>query len=119
LAETLLAVHRSYLHPVQEVLRQVEVRGISHVTGGGILGNTRRILPQGLDLALDRQAWQWPEIFRLIQRCGEVPDGEMERAFNLGIGMVLILAPGDVDRAVRLLVEMGEAPLLIGSVVKA
>jgi phosphoribosylformylglycinamidine cyclo-ligase len=119
LADALLAVHRSYLHPVQALLNQVEVRGISHITGGGMVGNTRRILPQGLDLALDRQAWEWPEIFRLIQRCGAVPDEEMERAFNLGIGMVLILAPGEVERAETLLADMGERPLRLGQVVKA
>lgn len=119
LGDALLAVHRSYLHPVQALLAEVEVRGISHITGGGILGNTRRILPAGTTLALDRQAWAWPEIFHLIQRCGQVPDPEMDRAFNLGIGLVLVLDPQDVDRAEALLRARGESPLRIGQVVKA
>ncbi|MFA7330889.1 MAG: phosphoribosylformylglycinamidine cyclo-ligase [Candidatus Delongbacteria bacterium] len=119
LADALLAVHRSYLRPVQALLADVDVRGISHVTGGGLKGNTRRILPAGCDLLVDEGAWEWPALFRLIQECGQVARPEMERAFNLGIGLVLILAPEDVERAEHVLREQGEQPLRIGQVVAA
>jgi len=117
LQDTLLAVHRSYLHPVQALLDEVAVRGISHITGGGLWGNTRRILPAGCALDVDRSAWEWPPVFRLIQRLGKVADAEMERAFNLGIGLVLVLAPEDLERAETLLRDRGESPLRMGEVV--
>jgi phosphoribosylformylglycinamidine cyclo-ligase len=117
LADALLAVHRSYLAPVTELLDALEVKGISHVTGGGIAGNTRRILPKGCALELDENAWQWPELFTLIQRCGQVPDAEMARAFNLGIGLVLVLAPATLPAAEELLRARGEQPLRIGRIV--
>ena len=119
LADALLAVHRSYLHPVQALLEAVDVRGISHVTGGGIAGNTRRILPAGCALELDEGAWDWPPLFRLIQRSGSVPDADMARAFNLGIGLVLVLAPADLEDAEALLRQRGEQPLRIGRIVAA
>ncbi len=119
LADTLLAVHRSYLQSVQALLAKVEVHGISHITGGGLKGNTRRILPAGCDLQVDENAWEWPAIFRLIQERGQVARPEMERAFNLGIGLVLILAPADLERAEHVLREQGEQPLRIGRVVVA
>lgn len=119
LAQTLLAVHRSYLHPVQALLAEVDVHGISHVTGGGLKGNTRRILPVGCALEVEEGAWEWPPVFRLIQRLGGVATEEMERAFNLGLGLVLILAPDDLERALQLLRDRGEQPLRIGRVVAA
>jgi phosphoribosylformylglycinamidine cyclo-ligase len=118
LAQALLAVHRSYLHPVQALLAEVEVHGISHVTGGGIAGNTRRILPAGCVLELDPGAWEWPPLFRLIQDCGSVPAEEMARAFNLGVGLVLVLPPDQAAAAEALLAARGEAPFRIGRVVK-
>jgi len=121
LGEALLAVHRSYLAPVQELLDDpsVDLKGISHVTGGGIRGNTRRILPAGCDLELDEGAWEWPALFRLIGQAGAVPDAEMARAFNLGIGLVLVLAPEDAARAAARLDARGERPVDIGRVVAA
>jgi len=120
LADALLAIHRSYLHPVRELLEapEVDVRAISHVTGGGILGNTRRVLPAGLGLELDRGAWEWPELFRLIQRLGAVDDDEMLRAFNCGVGLVLILPEASLEAAVRRLLARGERPFRLGRVVR-
>ena len=119
LASALLAVHRSYLHPVAELLDspEVDVRAISHVTGGGIHGNTKRVLPEGL--ALELADWERPEIFRLIQRLGKIDDAEMLRAFNLGVGMILILPEASLPAAERLLFARGEQPFRLGRVVRA
>jgi len=117
LAEALLAVHRSYLHPVQALLDHVPVHALSHITGGGILGNTRRVVPEGCAIELDRDAWQVPELFRLIQSLGAVSDTDMLQAFNLGIGMVILLDPADVPAAETLLRERGEKPVVIGRIV--
>lgn len=117
LADTLLAVHRSYLRPVQSLREAVDVKGISHITGGGILGNTKRILPADCWVELDEQAWEWPPVFKLIMECGSVARDEMFRAFNLGIGMVLVVAAADETAALRHLESLGEQPIRLGSVV--
>jgi phosphoribosylformylglycinamidine cyclo-ligase len=117
LADALLAVHRSYLHPVQALLQAVPVHALSHITGGGILGNTRRVVPPGCTIELDREAWQVPELFRLIRDCGAVSDEGMLEAFNLGIGMVILLDPQDLPAARALLEARGEKPAVIGRIV--
>jgi phosphoribosylformylglycinamidine cyclo-ligase len=121
LADALLAVHRSYLHPVAELLDagDVDLRAISHVTGGGILGNTARVLPAGLGLELDRDAWEWPELFQLIQQLGRIDDDEMLRAFNCGVGVVLILPEASLEAAERRLRACGEQPFRLGRVVRS
>ena len=88
LGEELLRPHRCYLREVMAVRKLV--KGIAHVTGGGIEANLARILPSGLRAVIDRRAWEVPPIFRLIQERGRVPDDEMWRVFNMGIGMVLV-----------------------------
>ncbi|MEX0681251.1 MAG: phosphoribosylformylglycinamidine cyclo-ligase [Balneolales bacterium] len=90
LSENLLQIHPSYL-PLIRVLKNVEgVKGFAHITGGGIEGNTRRILPKNCFLNVDWDRWRWPEIFKLIKREGNVPDADMRQAFNLGIGLTII-----------------------------
>jgi phosphoribosylformylglycinamidine cyclo-ligase len=106
LGEALLVPHRCYYDRLKPVLRVV--KGIAHITGGGIPGNVPRMLPegpstgsgQGLAVRIDRSAWEVPPIFRLIQERGNIAEEEMYRTFNMGIGMVLAVAPGDAD-AVR------------------
>ena len=95
LGEALLAVHRCYLHDLRPVLSRV--KGCAHITGGGLIDNVPRILPDGLAARFDRAAWEVPPLFRLIQRAGEVPEAEMLRTFNMGLGAVLAVAPDDVD----------------------
>ncbi|MBN2416611.1 phosphoribosylformylglycinamidine cyclo-ligase [bacterium] len=114
--EALLAVHRCYLPAVEPVLERFTVKGMSHITGGGLEGNTRRILPAGRDLEIDRDSWEIPPIFRLIQRLGNVDDEDMRRAFNLGIGWVFIVDPNDADDLLRHLRDAGEEPKRIGCV---
>jgi len=111
LGEALLAVHRCYLHDLRPVLGRI--KGLAHITGGGLLDNVPRILPDGTAARFDRSSWQVPPLFRLIQRAGEVPEFEMLRTFNMGLGAVFALAAGDVD---RVLAELPEARI-VGEVV--
>jgi phosphoribosylformylglycinamidine cyclo-ligase len=95
LGETLLAPHRCYYNELKPVLARL--KGIAHVTGGGIPGNLPRILPDGLAARLSRGSWQVQPIFRLIQERGNVAEDEMYRTFNMGLGMIVACAPDDVD----------------------
>lgn len=117
LGDTLLAVHRSYLSPISLLLKHSLVSGMSHITGGGIVGNTIRVIPRGLRLAIDWEAWKRPEIFSLIQQAGKVPEHDMRRTFNLGIGLVVIVPRQKIDNALTLLSHQGEKPVVIGEVV--
>ena len=97
LGSELLKVHRSYLKLIQSVSRKIAVTGVAHITGGGIAGNTRRLLPEGRSLHIDWQSWKRPPIFHLIQRLGRVPETDMRRTFNLGIGLVFIIPEREMD----------------------
>ncbi len=115
LGETLLTPHRSYLPAVEKLWAAgVDIKAMAHITGGGFFDNLPRVLPSGVSVRLDRAAWEVPPIFRLIQRMGRVDEREMYRVFNMGVGLVLILAPEQVDTAIRAL--DGE-PVVIGEVV--
>jgi phosphoribosylformylglycinamidine cyclo-ligase len=116
LGEALLAVHRSYLHVVTPILQRFPVHGLSHITGGGIVGNTRRVLPRGRTLSIDWEAWKRPPIFEFIQRIGEVPEDDMRRTFNLGIGLVMVVAPRAADAILAMLKRKKEWPVIIGEV---
>jgi phosphoribosylformylglycinamidine cyclo-ligase len=116
LGEALLAVHRSYLKPIRALVRSGVVKGMSHVTGGGIVGNTKRILPKGLRLKIDWLAWQRPFLFDLIQSVGRVPEHDMTRTFNLGIGLVVVVDKRRVDTALSVLKKLGEKNTIIGEV---
>ena len=91
--EELLAVHRSYLHVLDGPLKAGIVHGLAHVTGGGIPGNLPRVLPEGLGAVVDRDAWPVPPVFRTLQEAGGVAREEMDRVFNMGIGMIVVVAP--------------------------
>lgn len=116
LADVLLAVHRSYLRPIRALIDLGLAHGFSHITGGGIEGNTERVVPDGLSIQVDYNAWVRPPIFDLIQSTGNVPEGDMRRAFNLGVGLVSIVPEEKVDEAMRALATIGEHPFVIGSV---
>ncbi|MEX1255877.1 MAG: phosphoribosylformylglycinamidine cyclo-ligase [Dehalococcoidia bacterium] len=94
LGEALLTPHRGYTREVAAVRDMV--KGIAHITGGGLIENIPRILPQGLGARVDRSAWEAPPLFRLIQREGNVAEEELWRAFNMGVGLVLAAAPSEV-----------------------
>ena len=112
LGPVLLTPHRSYVEAVAPALERI--KAMAHITGGGLLENVPRVLPEGLGARFDRAAWETPAIFRLVQERGTIGDAEMYRVFNMGIGMVLAVAPDDVE-AVRSAVP--EA-LVIGEVVE-
>ncbi len=116
LAEVLLAVHRSYLKPVSRLTEKIEIRGMSHITGGGIVGNTMRIVPEGRKLDVEWGAWERPPIFSLIQRLGNVPEEDMRKTFNLGIGLVLVVGKRAADEAIRRLKKLREKPVVIGRI---
>jgi len=113
LGEVLLAPHRPYLREVEALWDAgVTVHAMSHLTGGAYVENIPRVLPEGVGVVIDRSAWEVPPIFRLIQARGNVPELEMYRIFNMGMGMVLMVEPDDVDRACAALPELvviGEA----------
>ncbi len=116
--EALLKVHRCYLNITQKVLSQFDITGMSHVTGGGIVGNTKRILSDGLRLKIQWDAWDVLPIFNLIQKHGHVDDEDMRSAFNLGIGYIYIVRQEVVDGLVAFLESEGEKPKILGAVEK-
>ena len=117
LGEALLRVHRSYLQPIQALIQAGHAHAFAHVTGGGIEGNLRRVIPAGLRADVDYAAWTRPPLFRLIQEEGSVPEGDLRRTFNLGLGLVAVVPADRADEAERLLRDNGEAPVRVGSVV--
>ncbi len=117
LGDALLAVHRSYLAAIRLLAKKDLVKGMSHITGGGIVGNTMRVLPKGRSLAIDWNAWERPFLFKLIQESGGVPEDDMQRAFNNGIGLVFIVAKKNADKVLRALAAAKEQPVVMGEVI--
>jgi len=117
IGEELLSIHRSYLELIKQIKTKIDLKGISHITGGGIVGNTKRILPDGLKLRIDWNKWGVPAIFKLIQEAGEINDEEMQEVFNMGIGLIFIVSKTDVSKILNLCTEIGEKPILVGEVV--
>jgi len=115
--KALLAPHRSYLAALEPLLERDKVRALAHITGGGFPGNIPRVLPEGLGARLRRGSWEVPPLFRLIQKGGGVSDEEMERTFNMGIGMIVVVSPGDLHEVEHSLERRGETSFVIGSVV--
>lgn len=113
----LLRTHRSYLAAVRPLIEQRLVKGMAHITGGGIPGNLSRILPADVDARVDRDSWPVPSLFGFLQKAGDVPWQEMFRAFNMGIGLILVCGPSETELSMSLLKGAGEDPKLIGEVV--
>ncbi|HEU4363858.1 MAG TPA: phosphoribosylformylglycinamidine cyclo-ligase [Candidatus Krumholzibacteria bacterium] len=97
-ADEFLRVHRSYLAAVNEIAAVVTIKGLAHITGGGVLENLPRILPDGCGARVERGAWPVPPVFRWIARNGDVVEGEMYRVFNMGLGMLVVVSPEDASR---------------------
>jgi phosphoribosylformylglycinamidine cyclo-ligase len=115
-AEELLAVHRSYLPVLREPLESDGVHGLAHVTGGGVPGNLPRVLPAGLGAMIDRAAWEIPAVFRTLQQAGRVATEEMDRVFNMGIGMIAVVEPSFAESVMAATRARGVESWLIGSV---
>jgi phosphoribosylformylglycinamidine cyclo-ligase len=115
-ADELLAVHRSYLGVLSGPLEAGIVHGLAHITGGGIFGNLPRVLPDGLGARIERSSWEAPAVFRALQRVGSVAEEEMDRVFNMGVGMIVVVAPASADAVVGGAAQRGVAAWVIGSV---
>ena len=116
LGEELLTVHRSYLSLIKFMKNNIALKGISHITGGGIIGNTKRILPSELKLKIDWNKWEVPPIFKLIQETGEISDDEMREVFNMGIGLVFVVSKDDEKSFIQYAQGLKEKPVVIGEV---
>jgi phosphoribosylformylglycinamidine cyclo-ligase len=116
LADLILAPTRIYVKPVLHLLRSIRVKGMAHITGGGLVENVPRVLAENLTARIDRAAWTMPRLFKWLQEAGKVADEEMLRVFNCGIGMVLVVNPGDADAALTILAASGETAWRIGAV---
>ncbi len=117
LGDELLNIHKSYLKTITVLKNSVDVKGLSHITGGGIIGNTFRILPEGLSLRIDWSNWEMPAIFKLIQRTGKISDEEMHKVFNCGVGLIAVVSKEDKMKIIQSAIDINEHPLLIGEVV--
>jgi len=115
--EALLLPHLSYLRPVDGLLDRGVIKGLAHITGGGLTDNIPRILPEGTAVRIKKDSWPIPPLFELLRRLGNVSDGEMYRTFNMGVGMVIVCAPENAETIERHLRERGEACYTIGEVV--
>ncbi len=118
LGEELLKVHRSYRTLIQKIRRLPGLHGISHVTGGGIVDNTRRLLAENHDLQINWEAWKTPAVFKLIQKAGSVAAAEMQQVFNLGIGLVLIVDKRETQTFLTACKQASEPAVVIGSIVQ-
>ena len=117
--EILLKTHKSYQKPINAVKNMPGLVGISHITGGGIEGNTKRLLREQLGLDINWTSWEVPIEFRLIEQMGKIKAEEMKKAFNLGIGLIFIVQPGDLDELTNALINIGEKPMEIGRIIEA
>ncbi len=116
LGEVLLTPTRIYVKSVLALLEEVEVKGMAHITGGGIAENLQRSVPGGLGAEIDASLIDIPAVFKLIQRLGNVPQEEMFRTFNMGIGFIIAVAPNQLDNALKCLRAKGEKPIMIGKI---
>ena len=116
LADAILAPTRIYVKPLLALMQRLEVKGLAHITGGGLVENVPRVLPEGVRAVLERSAWPRPPLFDWLQREGAVEEAEMHRVFNCGIGMVVIVAAQDADAATAFLAGAGEGVYRLGRV---
>ena len=116
LGDALLAPTRIYVKPVRALLEDVEIKGMAHITGGGLTENTHRMFPEGLRAELDLSTWARPALFTWLADAGGIAEDEMRRTFNCGIGFVLVVAPAWVDETLRRLGDSGETASVIGAV---
>jgi phosphoribosylformylglycinamidine cyclo-ligase len=116
LADTLMEPTRIYVKPILKLMAAVQVKGLAHITGGGLVGNVPRMLPQGMRAVLRKKMWPRPQLFTWLQKNGNVTEDEMHRVFNCGIGMVIAVAREHVAAATILLKREGELAYEIGFV---
>ena len=118
LGEALLTPTKIYVKPVLKLIDEVTVKGISHITGGGFYENMPRMLNDNVSLEIQKDTYPVPEIFKLIQKEGNIPERDMYNTFNMGIGMAIIVPESDKEKALKVLEQEGEKAYVIGKVVK-
>ncbi|MCK4585944.1 MAG: phosphoribosylformylglycinamidine cyclo-ligase, partial [Gammaproteobacteria bacterium] len=116
LGEALLEPTRIYVKALLTLLEKIDVHALAHITGGGLLENLPRVMPEGTQAVIDSQSWQRPPVFDWLQKNGNVEASEMYRTFNCGVGMVLCVAETDVKQTLATLTEQGEIATVIGSI---
>ncbi|MCI8621724.1 MAG: phosphoribosylformylglycinamidine cyclo-ligase [Clostridia bacterium] len=118
LGEALLEPTKIYVKPVLKVLEEIDVKGISHVTGGGFYENLPRMLNENVAINIKKDSYELPALFKLIQDKGNIPERDMYNTFNMGIGMCMIVSPNDVNQTLEILQKQGETAFEIGEIVK-
>ena len=114
----LLAIHKSYLHPIKELMNQININGMAHITGGGLYDNLPRILPKNLNAQINISSWKIPELFKFIHHKGKIDIDEMYRVFNMGIGYMIIISPNDADQTINILKKNKQKSIIIGKIIK-
>lgn len=117
IGEALLVPHKSYFHEIYPILDQVEVKAMAHITGGGLIDNPPRVLPDNCRIKFKRGSWKVLPIFEWLVKTGNISEFEAYRSLNMGVGMVLIVGKGEVDKTLALLKKNGADPSVIGEVV--
>ena len=117
IGETLLTPTKIYVKPMLALFDQVRVKGVSHITGGGFYENIPRSIPDGLCAKIDKSSLRTPPIFSMLQRMGSIPEHDMFNTYNMGVGMTMIVAKDDADKALAALKENGQDAYVIGEVV--
>ena len=118
LGDVVMAPTEIYVKPLLKLISEIDVKGMAHITGGGLVDNVPRVLPENTQAVLHRDSWQMPELFRWLQMKGGVADAEMVRVFNCGIGMVVIVAPAQAEAAIKSLTSQGLTAWTVGEVVE-
>lgn len=118
LGEELLKIHKSYLHLINSLKENFTIKAFSHITGGGIIGNTKRVIPENMNLKIDWNSWEIPAIFKLIQKSGNITNDEMREVFNLGIGLIAIANKYDADKIINFSKSINEECNVIGEVIE-
>jgi phosphoribosylformylglycinamidine cyclo-ligase len=116
LSELILEPTRIYVKPVLKLTAAVRVKGLAHITGGGLVENVPRVLPEALAARIERRAWTVPALFRWLQDAGNIADEELFRVFNCGIGMAIVVGSRDAGRAIQVLRAAGETAWPIGRI---
>ncbi len=118
LGEELITPTKLYVKPVLELKKEVEIKGIVHITGGGFTENVPRVLPENVDVIIDKNSYPVLPVFKMMQKLGNIEDEEMYRTFNMGIGMMMVVNAADAEKAVAKLNSIGEKAYIIGKVVE-
>ncbi len=116
--EALLTPTKIYVKPMNALFEEIKVKGVSHITGGGFYENIPRSIPDGLCAKIDKSAVRVLPIFDLIAKVGNIPERDMYNTFNMGVGMSIVVAPEDAERALAVLSEQGEEPYIIGTIIE-